>query len=155
MRQSHKLPCIFSLFLLAASLQAWAGSVNSFSDDALPKGAGTKLAWSFTSENMTEQFPEFSRSFGGTSIFDSGKVTDGRMSGYSVAEESFSGTSFLDESDRHFFRGNHGHRGCEWRRDCQSVPEGGTPLSYLILSGLAILAGILISGKQHRATRTA
>jgi hypothetical protein len=153
MRQLIRLPWVLSLFLLAASLPAWASSVNSFSDDKLPKGAGTKLAWSFTSGSFNEKVPNFS--LGGQPLFESGKLTNGRMSGYSVSEESFSGASFLDESDRHFFRGNHGHRGCEWRRDCQSVPEGGTPLSYLILSGLAILAGILISGKQHRATRTA
>jgi hypothetical protein len=36
-----------------------------------------------------------------------------------------------------------------------SVPEGGTPLPYLMLSGFAILAGILISGKRRRALRTA
>jgi hypothetical protein len=36
-----------------------------------------------------------------------------------------------------------------------SVPEGGTSLPYLMLSGFAILAGILISGEQRRALRTA
>jgi hypothetical protein len=36
-----------------------------------------------------------------------------------------------------------------------SVPEGGTPLSYLVLSGIAMFAWILISGKQCRTRRTA
>jgi hypothetical protein len=35
------------------------------------------------------------------------------------------------------------------------VPEGETPLSYLMLSGIAMFAGILISGKQRRTRRTA
>jgi hypothetical protein len=36
-----------------------------------------------------------------------------------------------------------------------SVPDGGTPLSYLMLSGIAMFAGILIYGKQRRTRRIA
>jgi len=143
MRLTGKLPRIFSLFLLAASLPAWAGSVNSFSN-----GFDTKTAWSFTPDTFTENHSLDS------SPFDGGKVTNGH-SGYFVSEEGFSGTTLLDGSDKHFFDRGWGHDGCDRRDDCNSVPEGGAPLSYLIFSGLAVIAGILISGKRHRATVTA
>jgi hypothetical protein len=72
----------------------------------------------------------------------------------------------VDESDKLSPHGNRGHdgigdddgdhgHGCDQGDDCVSVPEGGSPLSYLILSGLAVIAGILISGKQYRDKRTA
>jgi hypothetical protein len=35
-----------------------------------------------------------------------------------------------------------------------SVPEGGTSLSYLVLSGIAMFAAVLISGKHRRTGRT-
>jgi hypothetical protein len=153
MSQSRNLPCVFLLLLLAASLPAWASSVENFSDK-LDKG-DTRLGWSFTSGDINEKVPDFSRSFGGKPLFDTPKGTQGYMSGHSISEESFSGASFLDESDRHSSGEDRDHHhSCDRGDDCHKVPEGGDPLSYVILSGLAVIAGILISGK-HRAARTA
>jgi hypothetical protein len=154
MSQSRNLPCVFTLLLLASSLPAWASSVDNFSDVKFSKGFDTKLAWSFTSGGINEKVPDFSRSFGGKPLFERGRPTNGRIGGHSVSEESFSGTRFLDKSDRHPSGEDRGHHdGCERGDDCQKVPEGGAPVSYVILSGLAVIAGILISGK-HRAART-
>jgi hypothetical protein len=155
MSQSRNLPCVFLLLLLAASLPAWATSVDNFSDVKFSKGFDTKLAWSFTSGSINEKVPDFSHSFGGKPLFDTPKGTQGRMSGHSVSEETFLGANFLDESDRHSSGEDRDHHhGCDRSDDCHKVPEGGGPLSYVILSGLAVIAGILISGK-HRAARTA
>ena|ERR1700730_8253854 len=153
MSQSRYLPCVFTLLLLAASLPAWASSVDNFSDVKLPKG-DAKLAWSFSSGGINEKVPNFSHSFGGKPLFERGRPTNGRIGGHSVSVESFSGANFLDKSDRHPSGEDRGHHdGCERGDDCQKVPEGGAPVSYMILSGLAVTAGILISGK-HRAART-
>src|ERR1700676_2699270 len=155
MSQSRNLPCVFTLFLVAASLPAWASSVDNFSDVKFSKGFDTKLAWSFTSGSINEKVPDFSHLFGGKPLFDPPKGTQGRMSGHSISEESFSGASFLDKSDRHpSGEDRDHHHGCDRGDDCHEVPEGGAPMSYVILSGLAVIAGILISGK-HRAARTA
>src|ERR1700680_4079944 len=154
MSQSRYLPCVFTLLLLAASLPAWASSVDNFSDVKFSKGFDTKLAWSFTSGSINEQVHNFSHSCGGKPLFERGRPTNGRIGGHSVSVESFSGASFLDKSDRHPSGEDRGHHdGCERGDDCQKVPEGGAAVSYVILSGLAVIAGILISGKQ-RAART-
>jgi hypothetical protein len=79
------------------------------------------------------------------------------MSGYFISEGSFSGGSFSggtfsDDSDEGLFGEDRlgGKHRKKW-----NVPEGGAEVTYLLLSGIAVLAGILISGKQRRATHAA
>jgi hypothetical protein len=83
----------------------------------------------------------------GTRYLRAFKVTNRLTSGSFISEGSFS-----DDSDEGFFGEDRlgGEHGKKW-----NVPEGGAEVTYLLLSGIAVLAGILISGKQRRATHAA
>jgi hypothetical protein len=160
MMRSLKLASVFSLFLLAMSLSAFADSSNDFSGATLSGISATGASGSFAFSSSTDKFSNAPQFFGGNSIFEGVKVTNRLTSGYFISEGSFSGGSFSggtfsDDSDRISLDEKHRHHGCEGREHCHSVPEGGTEPAYLLLSGVAVLAGILISGKQRRATHAA
>ena len=135
---------------LAVSMNAAASPINSFSSSALSKRAETDTFEYFVHSN-SQEFSGFAFSFAGNSISDGVKVTDRRFVGNSVSQESFSG-SFSDYSGAGFsddshFGGNHKHH--HW-----NVPEGGAEVTYVTLSGIAILLGILISTKRRSAICT-
>jgi hypothetical protein len=157
MMRSLKLASVFSLFLLAMSLSTFADSSNDFSGATLSGISATGASGSFAFSSSTDKFSNAPQSFGGNSISEGVKVTNRLRSGYFISEGSFSGGSFSggsfsDDSDEGLFgedRLNGKHRK-KW-----NVPEGGADVTYLLLSGIAVLAGILISGKQRRATHAA
>ena len=146
---------ICALFVLVVSLSASAEPINSFSGITLSNGDGTTVLGSFTFDHTTSKFSNVSRSFGENSMFEGVKVTNKYTSGYSISEGSFSGESFSDDSHRSSSDEKRRHHGCEGRKDCDSVPEGGTGPAYLTLSAIAVFAGILVSRKQRRITRFA
>jgi hypothetical protein len=157
MMRSLKLASVFSLFLLAMSLSTFADSSNDFSGATLSGISATGASGSFAFSSSTDKFSNAPQSFGGNSISEGVKVTNRLRSGYFISEGSFSGGSFSggsfsDDSDEGLFgedRLNGKHRK-KW-----NVPEGGADVTYLLLSGIAVLAGILISGKQRRPTHAA
>jgi hypothetical protein len=157
MMRSLKLASVSSLFLLAVSLSAFADSNNDFSGATLSGISATGASESFAFSSSTERFSNAPQSFGGNSISEGVKVTNRLTSGYFISEGSFSGGSFSggtfsDDSDEGFLGEDRleGKHRKKWH-----VPEGGAEVTYLLLSGIAVLAGILISGKQRRATHAA
>jgi hypothetical protein len=156
MMRSLKLASVTSLFLLAMSLSAFAGSNNDFSGATLSGISATGASGSFAFSSSTDKFSNAPQSFGGNSISEGVKVTNRLMSGYFISEGSFSGGSFSggsfsDDSDEALFGEDRlGGKHKKW-----NVPEGGAEVTYLLLSGIAMFGGILISGKQRRATHAA
>ena len=157
MLRSLKLASGSALFLLAVSLSAFADSNNDFSGATLSGISATGASGSFAFSSSTDRFSNAPQSFGGNSISEDVKVTNRLTSGYFISEGSFSGGSFSggtfsDDSDEGLFGEDRlsGKHRKKW-----NVPEGGAEVTYLLLSGIAVLAGILISGKQRRATHAA
>jgi uncharacterized protein YjbI with pentapeptide repeats len=167
MMRSLKLASVTALFLLAMSLSAFADSNNDFSGATLSGISATGASGSFAFSSSTDKFSNAAQSFGRNSISEGVKVTNRLMSGYFISERSFSGGSFSGgsfsggsfsggtfsgDSDEGLFGEDRlsGKHRKKW-----NVPEGGAEVTYLLLSGIAMLAGILISGKQRRATHAA
>jgi hypothetical protein len=157
MMRSLKLASVSSLFLLAMSLSTFADSNNDFSGATLSGISATGASGSFAFSSSTDKFSNAPQSLGGNSISEDVKVTNRLMSGYFISEGSFSGGSFSggtfsDDSDEGLFGEDRlsGKDRKKW-----NVPEGGAEVTYLLLSGIAVLGGILISGKQRRATHAA
>jgi hypothetical protein len=151
MRRSFKLASVFVLFLMAVSLPALASPINGFSGATLSGISVTSASGSFAFSSSTDKFPDAPRSFGGNSMSEGVKVTNRFASGYSISEGSFSGGSFSDDSDG----GSSDESRFGGKRKKWKAPEGGAEVTYLLLSGIAVLAGILMSAKQRRATRAA
>jgi hypothetical protein len=157
MMRSLKLASVSALFLLAVSLSTFADSNNDFSGATLSGISATGASGSFAFSSSTDKFSNAPQSFGGNSISEGVKVTNRLMSGYFISEGSFSGGSFSggtfsDDSDEGLVGEDRlsGKHRKKW-----NVPEGGADVTYLLLSGIAVLAGILISGKQRRPTHAA
>jgi|SRR5208282_370783 hypothetical protein len=164
-----KLTTICGLFLLAVSLSASAGSVDSFNNAALTGVSnGGNVSGTFSFDSHTDQFANISVSFV-SSVFGNINASDpGPMWGtYSNGKWSFQWQTWkgldlitysitYNPATNQFTAGGSikdiwGDKG----NFNYSVPEGGTPLSYLVLSALAMLIGILMSGKQSRSIHTA
>jgi hypothetical protein len=162
-----KLASASVLFLLAVSLSAFANSHNSFSNVNLTGISGT-VSGGFTFNSSSDTFSNISLSFNG-GVFNGVDASDG--GGKATCRLGVCGFSFREHvphggwvSDTILFNLKtgqfedlggiyKGRKGGDF--SYMSVPEGGTPLPYLMLSGFAIVAGILISGKRRRALRTA
>jgi hypothetical protein len=166
MVQFLKLASVSALFLLA-SLSAFANSNDSFSNVNLTGVSGT-VSGGFTFNSSNDTFSNISLSFKGGK-FDGVDASDGGgkgtcllgVCGFSFQEHVANGGWVSDTILFNLKTGQFedlggiykGRKGGDF--NYMSVPEGGTPLPYLMLSGFAILAGILISGKHRRTLRTA
>jgi hypothetical protein len=139
-----KLVTVCAALLLVLSLPALASSVNSFSNAQLRGVSGTTFSGSFASSISRGEFSDASRSVGGRSMFGVVEANRG-IGGYSIAEGSFS-----RDLDGGFSREEHHYCGHYKDRHCNKVPEGGSEGTYLMLSGMAVFAGILLSGNQRR-----
>jgi hypothetical protein len=167
MVQSLKLASVSALFVLAVSLSAFANSNDSFSNVNLTGVSGT-VSGSFAFNSATDTFSHISLSFNG-GVFNGVDASDGGgkgtcilgVCGFTFQEHVPHGGWVSDTILVNLKTGQFedlggiykGRKGGDF--NYMSVPEGGTPLSYLMLSGFAILAGILISGKRRRTLRTA
>lgn len=168
MKQSCKLAGSFLIFLLAASLSASANSKDSFSASLTGFSPGDTVAGTFSFNSKTDEFSKISVSFM-SSVFGDVKASDpnsvkGIREGkdwllvwstqkgkdtiwYSVlfnpAANQFQASGWIENAK---------HQG-----DFKylAVSEGGSPLFYPMLCGLAVFAGVLISRKQRRAALTA
>jgi hypothetical protein len=163
MRRSSKLACICALFLLAVPFSAYASSHDSFSNVSLVGTSGT-VSGSFTFNSSNDTFSNLSLSFaGGAFNHDQASNGGGRaicaqgLCGYTWKTRLADGSWVSDTIILNLKTGQYrdfggiynGRNGGDFKY--MSVPEGGTELTYLLLSAFAILAGILISGKRHRA----
>jgi hypothetical protein len=167
MMQSLKVASVSALFLLAVSLSAFADSNDSFSNVNLTGVSGT-VSGSFAFNSSNDTFSKISLSFNG-GVFNGVDASDGGgkgtcllgVCGFSFQEHVANGGWVSDTILFNLKTGQYedlggiykGRKGGDF--NYLSVPEGGTPLSYLMLSGFAILAGILISGKRRSALYTA
>ena len=154
-----------ALFLLARSLSAYANSKDSFSNVSLIGTTGT-VSGSFTFNSSTDTFSNLTLSFNG-GMFGGDKASNAGGKAKCILgvcefswKEKLAGGWVSDTILFNLKTGQYedfggiykGKNGGEFKY--ASVPEGGTPLSYLMLSGFVMLAGILISGKRRCVTRT-
>ena len=166
MQQYSKSVCVCALFLLAGCLFAHADSKDSFSNVSLIGTTGT-VSGSFTFNSSTDSFSNLKLSFnGGMFGGDNASNPGGKakcilgVCEFSWKEKLAGGGWVSDTILFNLKTGRYedlggiykGKNGGDFKY--ASVPEGGTPLSYLMLSGFVMLAGILISRKRRRAIRT-
>jgi len=167
MNRYFKLASVFALFVLAVSLSASAGSVNSFSNVSLTGVSGT-VSGQFTYDATKNSFSGLTLSFLG-GVFNGVNASNGGGKGncllglcqYTWQKQLNNGdwvweTIVLNLKNGQFedfggiYKGKY-NGGFNY----MSVPEGETTLSYLMLSGFAMFAGIVVSGKRRRAARIA
>jgi len=164
MRRYFGVLAVGALFLLAC-LPAAAGPINSFSGVKLQGVSNTTVGGTFSFNTTTNQFSNISISFSGNSMFGGVNAAyNGSMKGIYVQGKGwlFSWLTkvggnliyysvLFNPSTNQFaaagwiVKGNNGGS-----FGYLSVPEGGAILSYMFLSGAAIFAGIVMSGKQRR-----
>jgi hypothetical protein len=167
MTRSFRLASICILFLLAVTLSAFANSNNNFSNVSLTGVSGT-VAGSFTFNSSNNTFSNLCLSFNG-GVFGGNNANSGGgkgicafgLCGYSWKTQLANGDWVWDSIVLNLKTGQYQDFGgiYNWKQgggfDYMSVSEGGNPLGYLLLSGFAMLTGILISGKRRRMTSTA
>jgi hypothetical protein len=148
--------------VLAVSLCASADSNDSFSNVSLTGVSGT-ASGSFSFNSSTDTFSNVSLSISG-GVFSGDNASGGKgggcilgICGFYWQTQLANGDWVVDTILLNLKTGQYQDFGgiYNWKNDGDfnylSVPEGGAVLSYLTLSGFAMLAGILISGKRRRA----
>jgi hypothetical protein len=170
MLRSLKVSAVCMMLVLAMSLCASANSNDSFKNATLTGiSHGGDVSGTFDFNSTTHQFSDISVSFSST-VLGSGSVTDlGSINGiynHSTGNWSFQWQAFASNGDlvtydvvfnpnTNQFTAN-GSIQNWWNQgsfNYMQVPEGGTQVAYLMLSGLAMFAGILISRKQRSIAR--
>jgi hypothetical protein len=157
---------VAAAFLLSMCLPALAD--GNFSKEKLTGNSGSTVSGSFTFNSSTDTFSNLSLLFNGGK-FKGTNATDASggqatcvlgVCGFSW-QTHVNGVLVWDTILLNVKTGVYQDFGGiqnfqnQWNFDPPAtVPEGGTPLPYLVLSGLAMVAGILISGKR-RAMRSA
>src|SRR5271155_4460827 len=162
MRRYRGLASVCAVLVLVLSLPAFAGSISNFSGVQL-KGASGNVSGSFSFSSSNDQVSNLSLSFAG-STFGSVNVSDpsglkGTKEGqdwlfvWSTKENGdtiWCSILFNPLTDQYQLGGWIDNWKNQGDFNYLQVPEGGTPLSFLMLSGLALFAGILVSGKRRR-----
>jgi hypothetical protein len=164
-----KLATVFALFVLAVSISASAGPINNFSGAKLTGvSQGGTVSGSFSFSTITHQFSNIavsflSNAFGNVNATDSGSIMGKLVNG----QWSFQWSTvkngdliiyqvlFNPNTNQFTASGSITNFWNQGKFSDMSVPEGETPLSYLILSGFAMLAGIAVASKRRRAARIA
>jgi len=159
---------VCALFLLIESLPAAASNINQFNNAALTGvSQGGTVSGSFSFNSTTHQFSNISISFVSAAFGTINASDPNSINGtYSNGQWSFVWStwkngdlikykiSFNPVTNQFTASGWIANWWDQGKFNYLSVPEGGTPLSYLVLSGIAVLGGIRISGKQRRTTRS-
>jgi hypothetical protein len=169
MRCCVKLFSACTLFLLAVSLTASAGSLDQFKNAALTGvSKGGTVSGSFSFNSQTDQFSNISVSFV-SSAFGNVNANDPSSGHGTYVGKGWWEYTWLTKVDgdtvvysmlfnpttnQFDVGGGIGNWSNQGEFNYLSVPEGGTPLAFLMLSGLAMFAGILIAGKQRRLSCT-
>jgi hypothetical protein len=160
MKRYFKLALVGAAFLLAVSLSAFADS-DGFSGTLKGVSNGT-VSGTFSLNSQTGQFSNVDLSFA-SSILGNGNADPGSVQGKKGANGlwSFQWWGFASNGDLVAYDVNLLANGtfqvtggiADWHHDDGTfnmlAPEGGAPLSYLILSGLLVIGGILLAGKQR------
>jgi hypothetical protein len=155
---------------VAVSLTASAGSIDHFKDVALTGvSKGGTVSGSFSFNNKTDQFSNISVSIV-SSVFGKINVSDPysghrtykgqgwweftwktKVDGDTIVDSMLFNT-ITNQLINFEVGGAISNRRHQGDFNYISVPEGGTSLSYLVLSGIAMFAAILISGKHRRTS---
>ena len=159
----RNLVAISAAFLLLVCLPALADSHDNFSNEQLTGGSGSTLSGSFTFSSSSDTFSNISLSFnGGTFNGINAQDTGGQavcaLGLCAFSWETKTGNVWVwDTIVLNVSTGQYQDFGWiysaqnQWNFDPpMSAAEGGTRLAYLVLCGIAIFAGILVSGKQRR-----
>ena len=164
MGRSSKVLIVCGLFLLFVCLPASAGTIYNFSNVKLTGNSGSNGSGSFSFDSKTHTFSNVSVWFN-QGAFNGVNANGGNGQGIFVKGQGYLYSwlttvkgnlvwcSILFNPSTGQFRewGGISNGNNYGGFDYLSVPEGGAELTYLMLSGLAIFGGILISGK-HRHT---
>jgi hypothetical protein len=154
-------------FLSLLCLPALADSHSSFSNEKLTGASGSTLSGSFTFTGNASggTFSHISLQFNGGAFNGVNASSNG---GKATCLLGICGISFRTRAsndqwvwDTILLNVNTGKytdlgkihnwkNGWNFDPPGMSVPEGGTSLAYLVVSGLAVFAGIVISGKRRR-----
>jgi hypothetical protein len=166
MERYNKTLAVCALFLLIASLPASAGTICNFSHAVLTGKSGSTASGSFTFDATTHVFSNITISFNG-GAFGGIQASDSQAQGHcanGLCKVSWwtivQGNLIKDTLVFNTLTGQFEDYGkiSNWKEkgrfDSLLVPEGGAELTYLMLSGIAVFGGILISGKQRRTTRS-
>jgi hypothetical protein len=162
-----KVLAVCALFFLVAALPASAGTIYNFSNVALTGSSGSSASGGFNFDPNTHVFSNVSISFNGGAF---GGVQANAPNGQGIylqgkgylfsllttVQGNLVWSSILFDPSTGQFREWGGIS--NWKDyggyDYMSVPEGGAELTYLLLSGIVVFGGILISGKQRRTARS-
>ena len=161
MRKYCKLVGLLLAMTMALSICAAAGSIVTVKYVTKLNGVSdTFVHGSITYDRATNTFVSVSLSFVGNSVFRGvkGTVTSRNRHVFSSnrrwadircpqhhAQSPGAGSYSADGSI------TKGLLMARWHKP-QSVPEGGTALSYLLSSGLVLVGGIWLAGKQRRTS---
>lgn len=167
MGRSLKISGIWAIFIFLASLSASAGTICNFSNVKLTGTSGSNVSGTFTVDSTNHTFSNVSISFNG-GAFGGINANGANMQGTWIQGQQYLyswltlvngnlvGWAILYD----FKTGQYEEWGgiANWQNkgsfNYLSVPEGGAELTYMMLSGIALFAGILVSGKQRRAARS-
>ena len=168
MRRSYKLAVICPLLLLCVSLPAFANSSNDGFNNVSLTGVSGTVSGSFTFNFSTDTFSNIALAFNGGVFNRMGMKNGGGnascllgVCGYFWKTQMANGDWVWDTILINIRTGQYQSYGgiSNWQYQGgfnynMAVPEGGTALAYLTLSGFAIFAAILIAGMRRR-TRAA
>jgi hypothetical protein len=164
MRRYFGVVAVCAVFLLLVSLPASAGSVNNFSNVKLTGNVTGTASGGFTYNSVTNTFSNITLQFNSSLGLVSASLNSmkGILLGNHLVEllwnTKVNGNSIWCSITLNTLTGqylaagsisNGGHYG---GFNYFSVPEGDATLAYLLLSGMAMLAGIVVAGKQRRLT---
>jgi hypothetical protein len=165
-----KLATVFALFVLAVSISASARSINdSFSGTKLTGvSQGGTVSGTFSFNTATDQFSNIavsfvSNAFGNVNATDQGSIMGKLVNGlWSFQWSTIKNGDliiyqvvFNPNTNQFTASGSIANFWNQGKFSSMSMPEGETPLSYLMLSGFAMFAGIAVASKRRRAARIA
>ena len=129
--------------VIALAISASAGSLTTLNYEAIVSAPNATVSHSFNRESL---------SFVGNSIFGGPSGTVSKPQSSLVLNAALGGSSHSNLMPNHLLPGSDSPAGMigKMRNPNTQVPEGGSQLSYLLASGLALFAGIFIAGKQRR-----
>jgi hypothetical protein len=146
--------------MIACSASVFAGSVSNFAYNTNLNGvSSTTVNAKFSYDTSSDSFTSASLSFLGNSIFGgiSGSDTTPQSGNTFLLKETVDGytvsyTIVLNPLTGNYTANGSISYGGTTGTFFSQVPEGGTQLVYLAASGLVLLGGILLAGKQRRRT---
>jgi hypothetical protein len=165
MRRYYELAAISALFLMVTVMPASAGSINQFSNVKLVGVSNTTASGAFSFDGTTHQFSNISISFT-SSVFGNIKVSDpNSITGTPLGQGQWSfiwwtwkngnlisySIIFNTATNQFTALGGIANFQNQGKFNYLSVPESGTPLSYLMLSAIAVFGGLVISGTRRRS----